>query len=59
MTHETSDEIVVRAAVERLLAAMGSYDVDALREMFTTDANIGAVAMNLGAGYWIPDEGGG
>ena len=40
-----SDEIAVRETVERFLAAIGRYDVDAVAEMFVDVANIGAASL--------------
>jgi ketosteroid isomerase-like protein len=44
----TSDEAEVRATVERFLAAIGRYDLDAVAEMFTDEASIGAASVSDG-----------
>lgn len=45
-----ADEEAVKAAVDRFLVAIGSYDLEALPAMFTSNANIGAVSF--GDGTW-------
>lgn len=48
---EHSNEEAVRAAVVRLIRAMGSYDVDSMREMFMPAANIGFASVR--DGHWV------
>jgi len=48
LPHATSDEMAVKSAVEGLLAAMGTHDLDALPDMFAAEANIGIASLRDG-----------
>ncbi len=43
-----SDKIAVKTLIERFLTAAGSYDVDAMPEMFCEKANIGGASLRNG-----------
>ena len=45
---DRSDERAVRAAVESFLAAVGSYDLDAVEQMVVPDANVGWASLSDG-----------
>jgi len=45
---DSADEAAVKAAVTRFLKAAGSYDIEAIPDMFASNANIGAASLRDG-----------